>query len=438
MTPTELHPVFTERLTPAAVAVRPEPSINRSPWLMHLFPSFTDIAFLFPIVFLFGRLEGVRTMLGDGDTGWHVLTGQWILAHHQIPHQDIFSFTRPGQPWFAWEWLWDVAFAWIYSHGGLGSVVLASIIVIGLTSALLYRLVVRRCGNLLVAFGVTSLAAVGSAIHWLARPHLFSMLFMVIFLSILDRVHEQSRTRLLWLLPAIMVLWTNLHGGFFIGIILTGAYAGGELLRALLADGREERIAGLRASLPYIYVTVGCTLATFVNPYFYHLHQHILKYLNDPFQLTYILEFQSTNFRTGAAIYIEVMLALGLFAAVWYAKRKQFTEVLLIVGWGHLALIIVRNVPMFMIAAAPIVAEPLVDWLNTLGRAPIAGWLRRIFGSVDPIGLEIVPLERPWRLHVVSVAVLLLLAVAIQSPAAGVKFKPEYDPQRYPSGALAL
>ena len=132
MTPTEVHPVFTERLTPAAVEVRPEQAVKRSPWLMHLFPSFTDIAFLFPLVFLFGRLDGVRTMLGDGDTGWHVLTGQWILAHHQVPHQDIFSFTKAGQPWFAWEWLWDVAFAWIYGHGGLGSVVLASLVVIWL------------------------------------------------------------------------------------------------------------------------------------------------------------------------------------------------------------------------------------------------------------------------------------------------------------------
>ncbi len=438
MTPTELHPVLTERgpaLPPAAVC--PERSTDQSPWLMHLMPSFTDIAFLVPLIFLFAKLDGVRTMLGDGDTGWHILTGQWILAHHQVPHQDIFSFTKAGQPWFAWEWLWDVAAAWVYGHGGLGAVVLANVIVICVTFALLYRLAFRRCGNPLVAIAVTSLAAAGSSIHWLARPHLFSMLFMVIFLAILDRVRE-GQTRLLWLLPPLMVLWTNLHGGFFIGMILTGAYAGGELVRALLAGGRGERIAGLRASLPYILVTAACALATLVNPYFYHLQEHILKYLNDPFQLRYILEFQSTNFRNGAAIYFEAMLALGLGAAVWYTKRKQYTEALLILGWGHLALIIVRNVPIFMIAAVPVVALPVLEWLNALSRAPIAAWLRGIFGAAETVGAEIETLERPWRLHVVCVVVLALLATAINSPAAGKKFKPEYDPERYPSGALAL
>ena len=56
----------------------------------------------------------------------------------------------------------------------------------------------------------------GSAIHWLARPHLFTLLFTVIFYSILERVKDGKR-RLLWWLPALTVLWTNLHGGFFVG-----------------------------------------------------------------------------------------------------------------------------------------------------------------------------------------------------------------------------
>ncbi len=85
------------------------------------------------------------------------------------------------------------------------------------------------------------------------------------------------------------------------------------------------------------------------------------------------------------------MLVLGLGAAVWYGVRKQFTEVLTIVGWGHLALIIVRNMPIFMIAAAPVVALPLVEWLKALSGAPIAGWMRRIFAAPETIGEEIAP-----------------------------------------------
>src|SRR5512140_2498715 len=126
--------------------------------VIRLLPSLTDVAFLFPLMFVFGGLDGTRTMLGDGDTGWHLRTGEWILAHGQIPRQDLFSFTRPDAPWFAWEWLWDAAFGWLHLRWGMASVVLASLLVICLTSALLYRLIYRRCGNPLVSIVLTGLA----------------------------------------------------------------------------------------------------------------------------------------------------------------------------------------------------------------------------------------------------------------------------------------
>jgi hypothetical protein len=94
--------------------------------VIRLLPSLTDVAFLMPLVFLFVRLDGAKTMLGDGDTGWHIRAGDWILANGRVPSVDMFSFTRNGEPWFAWEWLWDVMFAWLHREGGLAAVVLAS------------------------------------------------------------------------------------------------------------------------------------------------------------------------------------------------------------------------------------------------------------------------------------------------------------------------
>src|SRR5438128_4529361 len=184
--------------------------------IIRVLPSLTDIAFVMPIVFLFMRMEGTGTLLGDGDTGWHVRTGEWILANGRIPDKDIFSFTKPGERWFAWEWLWDVCFAWLHQHWGMAAVVLASMFVISLTFALLFRLVRRKCGNVLIAITVTLLAAAGSSLHWLARPHLITVLLAVVFYGILERARD-GKVRLLFLLPVLTVLWTNLHGGFFVG-----------------------------------------------------------------------------------------------------------------------------------------------------------------------------------------------------------------------------
>ena len=180
--------------------------------VIRLLPSLTDVAFVMPVLFLFFRMSGTGYLLGDGDTGWHIRTGDWILQNRQVPSHDLFSYTKPGEPWFAWEWLWDVIFAWLHQHFGMGAVVLGSLLVICLTSAILFRLARNRSGNVLVAIAVTIVATAASTIHWLARPHLFTLFFVVIFCVLLERARE-GRTRALLVLPPLTVLWTNLHGG---------------------------------------------------------------------------------------------------------------------------------------------------------------------------------------------------------------------------------
>ena len=100
---------------------------------------------------------------------------------------------------------------------------------------------------------MTIFAAASSSVHWLARPHLFTLLFAVVFYGVLERVREGrgriGRLACLALLPVATILWTNLHGGFFVGILMIMAYAAGDALKAALAsDRRERREAWLRAA----------------------------------------------------------------------------------------------------------------------------------------------------------------------------------------------
>ncbi len=404
---------------------------------VRLLPSLTDAAFLMPIAFVFLRMGGATGMLGDGDTGWHLRTGEWIIAHGRVPHEDMFSYTRAGQPWFAWEWLWDVLFAWLHQRGGMEAVILASVLVVCTTSVLLFRLTCRKCSNPLLAIALMILVTGGAAIHWLARPHLFTMLFTVIFYSILERVKD-GNVRLLWWLPALTVLWTNLHGGFFLGIALTGAYAAGEIADAVFTSDASRRQPALRRSVPYLITAAGCLAATFVNPYFYHLHQHILAYLGDGYMYRNIVEFQSFDFHHPVASYFEPMLILGLGAAVWNLYRRQFGYSILLAGWAHLALVVVRNVPIFMIVAAPLVAEMLQSLLSELPTKNLAAWIRqgavkfeeyaKDFGSTDSIA----------RVHLTSAAGIGLLAALFYAPNAPAKCRAEYDAKRYPAKAVEI
>jgi hypothetical protein len=404
---------------------------------VRLLPSLTDVAFLMPLAFVFLRMDGAKGMLGDGDTGWHVRTGEWILANHRVPSQDMFSYTKAGQPWFAWEWLWDVAFAWLHQHGGLTAVVLASMFVVCLTSMLLFRLVRRKCGNALIAIAVMFFVTGASAVHWLARPHLFTLLFAVIFYSLLERTKE-GRTRLLWILPALTVLWTNLHGGFFVGLILIGAYAGGELMKALFEADQSERVQAARRSLPYLAAWAASALATFINPYSYHLHAHVFEYLTDKYQYQNIAEFQSFNFHHPVTLFFEPILLLGLTAAVWSLVRKDYVYTLLIAGWAHLALIAVRNTPIFMIVASVPVALMIENVVRELPGRNLASWLQRAADKVERFTTDLGKTDAIPRLHLASGAAACLLIALAYAPNAPAKCRAEYDAASYPAKAVEV
>ncbi|HTS49208.1 MAG TPA: hypothetical protein VMH05_14755 [Bryobacteraceae bacterium] len=405
---------------------------------VRLLPSLTDIAFLMPAVFLFTRMQGAKSMLGDGDTGWHVRTGEWILANGRVPHQDIFSFTKSGEPWYAWEWLWDTCFAWLYHHGGMASVVSASILVLCLTFALLYRLTLRHCRNPFLAIGATLLACACSALHWLARPHLFTLLFVVLWLMIIDRVYERG-PRWLMLTPFLMILWTNVHGGFLAGFIILGGFVAGEILRALFTPELASRRLALDRAKWFILAGLACAAATLVNPYGYHLHAHIYKFFSEPYHFQNVNEFQSISFHELWGLYLEVALILGVLSALWFvARRRQFVPLVLVAGWGHLALYSARNIPLFGVVAAPVIAQALAEMLEGLETAPVAAWIRRMAAGLREIASEFEVMDRPWRVHAASVAGIALIALLVGSPAATGKLKPEYDPTRYPARALPL
>ena len=116
----------------------------KTPAALRFFPSSRDVVVLLPWLLLLSSHAGVSQLLGDGDTGWHIRTGEWILDQGTVPRQDLFSFTAEGRPWYAWEWLWDVCFGWLHRQAGLEGVVIASIALLSVSLLILYRECLRR------------------------------------------------------------------------------------------------------------------------------------------------------------------------------------------------------------------------------------------------------------------------------------------------------
>lgn len=414
---------------------------KNSQFAVRLLPSLTDFAFLMPIVFLFGRMNGLKTLLGDCDTGWHIRTGQWILAHHTVPTHDIFSYTKPDGAWYAWEWLTDILWATLYGRGGLAAVAIAGILLIAFTFTLLFRLV-RRRSNAVVAIAMTIMAAVASSVHWLARPHLFTFVFLVLFYGALDRV-QKGKTHFhgipyLVILPFATILWTNLHGGFFVGILLIGTYGVGEALKVFFAsaldDGQKHAI--LQRSRNFLLCAFASLAASFINPYGYKLHQHMILYLSDPYQGQHVMEFLSVSFHHPLAVFFEGMLLLSALAAFWFASERSFTEPLLLLMWAHAALLATRNIPLFMIIAAPPAGTIVQMWLDRLPGLNVAEWVRKAGRKFNETAAAMTETDQITRWHPVSAFGLALLCALLYAPHPPEKFRPEFDPKSFPVAAV--
>ena len=390
------------------------------------FPSLGDFAFLAPAILLFAVMSGTADMLGDGDVGWHIRAGDWILDHHRLPTSDFFSFTKSGQPWFAWEWLWEASFALLHRLAGMPGVILASVVVICLTSRLLFGFVRRHSSNHLIAFAVTVLAVFGMSLHFLARPHLFSFLFAVVLLDLLERRRESGRD-VPWIAIPLFVLWANVHPAFAAGIAILAAYAAGELLDALTAPQPDRRTASLVRFRRYLLLTTACAIAPLANPYGYRLYVHMYSFLSDPYALNHVAEYMVVDFRTPPGRAFELMLLLGAPAAVALAFKRQFAPLFLFAAWAHLGLTAQRNIPFFMIAMAAPVAIWLEEIVAMFQAAPGPPRFAAEAGSEDP----------GPRIPLLSIAAMILVFTLLRSPGSPPKFQPRYDPARYPEAALA-
>ena len=402
-------------------------------------PSLADFAFLMPIWFLFGRMQGVKTLLGDCDTGWHIRTGEWIVSNHLVPTHDVFSFSKPGGVWFAWEWLSDVIFAGLNGMWGLRGVVMLSILLLSATFTALF-LVARRKANPVTAIVVTMVAAAASSVHWLARPHLFTLLFVILFYAALERMREGQtrwgRLPYLALLPVATILWTNLHGGFFLGIALVVAYGAGELAQLALTAAREDRGPAWRRAKRFFLCAGACLAASLINPYTYRLHVHLFEYLRDSYASQHIIEFFSLSFHHPAAIFFESMLLLAAVSVFWYARRGRYTESLLLLVFGHLGLLAARNIPIFVLVAAPPVAGMVQAWLNGLPELELAQWVRRTAAKFNQMAARTAETDRIPRWHLVSVLGVAMVAALLFAPAPPKRFRAEFDPQSYPAKAI--
>lgn len=349
-------------------------TISVPQYLRWLLPSVADLIFIALLASLLFTPLAVR-LLGDAGIGWHIRAGQQILATHAVPRVDPFSSTMSGKPWFAWEWLYDLVVGKLETSFGLNGVVWLTAVVIAATFGGLFRFLMGHRTDLVVGLVLVLLAISASMIHLLARPHVVSWMLTVAWLAILDSGEwsgfpsrsEQNR-RWLWLLPVLMVIWVNVHGGFMFGLALLaidwmGAMWAWLRTRSDRLEDLLEREFARRRARELTLVGLVSAVASLANPYGWRLHEHIYSYLTNRFLMNHIEEFQSPNFHGVAQQCFLALLLLVIAAVVSCRNEVRLVRILLLLFAVYAGLDASRNIPIASIVLV-VVAGPLlkIEW----------------------------------------------------------------------------
>ena len=302
-----------------------------------------------------GGLSG--RLLGDATIGWHIRNGQQMLHTHAITRTDPFSVTMGGQTWYAWEWLYDIVIAGMHHWLGLNGVVFFTAFIVALTFAVTLRICVRRGADLPVAAFLLVLSLGASMIHLLARPHVLSWLFAVIWFQILESTESMDAPwRRLWYLPVLMMFWANLHGGFVLGFALLGLYLLSGAICYFRSRDQEMRRRMTRRLRALRMVTAASLLASLVNPYGYQLHLHVYRYLSSRWLMNHIDEFLSPNFHGVAQQCFVAILLITILVLAAARHKPSLSRVLVLLFATYSGLYASRSLPVSSLLITLIVA----------------------------------------------------------------------------------
>lgn len=379
-----------------------------------LVPGLIDILFI--VVFILALASGAQMLSIDSDLGRHLTIGNYILDHQIVPTRDLFSYTLSNQPRPPYEWLSQVLFALVNRLLGLDGTILFTAILIALIFSFLFKLASRRCGSPLIAFSVTLLAMGASSIHWLPRPHIFTFLFLAIWVENLEQLRKGGHVKLLTFF-LLMLFWANLHGGFVFGILAWCAYSAGWLWtkwqnKADNQTGQKLLLAGL----------VSLT-ASVVTPGLWRNWEAVLNNRSS-FILSRTAETMPPNLCALSVLPFTLLLILTVILFLANYKTFSASHFFLLAGLGGTSLLISRNIPLFAVACAPIVAELAKD---SLTRCKIWTQIEKRFSGFSR--------QSAWHVFPILITSLTVLFFASQSfHRHRTVF--QFDPQVFPVGAM--
>lgn len=344
----------------------------------------------------FGYLN--YTPLFYSDIWGHVHYGQWMLEHRELVNEDPFMPLAAGMHAVNNAWLSQLLFAQLYEWGGPHFLSHAFALV-GLGTYLLYfRSYFLFSGRILLALlGVLMVLTVGWTRHAIIRPEIFGTLFVAALLWMLAHTEpwrsrwqpregmaeakEQTRcpTWIWFAIPALFMVWVNMHGSFAVGLVILACHASGRAIE--VAWQSRSVVAVLRD--PWVrtwtLLTEIAVLATLVNPYGVDMLIETATFGRNP-NLRDILEWYPLRLMDLEGIHFLISMIILVVVARHSRLHFRAVDVLLLLVFAGLTAPSIRMIGWYAPVFAFVMMPHVADILCRLFPKPAA--------AVPPVGEE--------------------------------------------------
>jgi hypothetical protein len=298
------------------------------------------------------------------DFWWNVKSGQIMMQTGQFLGTDVLVWTPVREPYSNPQWGSQLLFYWLYNASPYLLLALRALIVTATVGVVLW-LCFWKTRSVRIASLVAVLAYLTAWTNYGMRPQLFAFLPFIGFLFLLER--KDTHPKWLPLLVPIMLFWANVHGSFFLGVALMGIYSVGTLLEKMGSKEGRKWLISKAAGWQALWLGAAA-LVTLANPYFLFIYNYFFIATNDPIARALNVEWQAPTIYGGTGQLFFLNLFVFVVSIYLSRRRMRPTEILLVLAFGYLSLVSLRNVMWWGWITAPIIAANFAAWRAVRGQ----------------------------------------------------------------------
>lgn len=358
--------------------------------------------------------------LPDYDLWARLAVGSIFFQTGHVLKHDIFSYLPTKDLWIDHEWGSSVVFYFLTKYLGEWGIFALKAIIIFIIFILIIKIIklqiIKKPAGIFyfIFLGCALIPGIASLI----RCQMFTYLFFTLWIYVLERV-RRGENQLIWIFPATMLLWVNMHGGFLAGIGLILIYALGELFNQ-------------KNYLKYFGILALIIPVTLLNPYGLEFWHYIIEAA--AMQRPYIPEWHSINlsgpFHMFAGIKIHILVCFMIFVLLTVIagiklliqrEKPDWTKIILVIVLFYLSIKHQRHTEFFILAVSGLFYH---HYVNLFG--PIENFIKSKLIDNN---------YKLWDSIKYSFGYLLLGAICVYS-IPKLSHSIIVDPSSYPVGSL--